>query len=77
MPHTTTISDFDKLKIAMVDDGMSLGQAMKDQRTSLDGTVEATRAQREADVMIRSAEAPVVSSAPKTTTTRKSKDTRQ
>ena len=69
--------DFDKLKTAMVDDGMSLGQAMKDQRTSLDGTVEATRAQREADVMIRDADAPVVSSAPKTpktTTTRKPKD---
>ena len=66
--------DFDKLKIAMVDDGMSLGQAMKDQRTSLDGTVEATRAQREADVLIRDADAPVVSSAPKTTTTRKPKD---
>ena len=42
----------------MVDDGMSLGQAMKKQRTTLDGPLEASRAQRDADVMIREGETP-------------------
>jgi hypothetical protein len=48
--------DFTKLKTAMVDEGMSLGQAMKEQRSSLDGTVEANRAQNDADIFIRSTE---------------------
>lgn len=61
--------DFDKLKIAILDDGMSLGQAMKDQRTSLDSTTAATTATREADIMIRTTD-PVVTSG---TTTSKSK----
>ena len=57
--------DFDQLKTAMVDDGMSLGQAIKDQRTSVDSTTEASRAQRDADALIRSTE----SSTAATTTT--------
>jgi hypothetical protein len=72
--------DFDKLKTAMVDDGMSLGQAMKDQRSSLDDGAEAVRIQREADVMIRSTEPDLTTTS--TTSTRKpatakAKDTRQ
>jgi hypothetical protein len=61
--------DFDKLKTAMIDDGMSLGQAMKDQRTSLDSGAEAARAQREAEVMIRSSEPELTTSSTSSTTT--------
>ena len=70
--------DFDLLKTAMVDDGMSLGQAIKDQRTSVDGTTEATRAQRDADTLIRSTETTSTSGTTSTTTakTRKAKDGR-
>jgi hypothetical protein len=46
--------DFAKLKTAMVNDRMSLGQAIQSQRTSVDATAEATRAQRQADSLIRS-----------------------
>lgn len=45
--------DFEVLKLAMVDEGMSLGQAMKAQRQTLDGTT-AVRAQRDADALIAS-----------------------
>ena len=48
--------DFTKLKTAMVDDGMSLGQAIQAQRKSVNGNVEATRAQHDADTMIRATE---------------------
>lgn len=69
--------DFDLLKTAMVDDGMSLGQAIKDQRTSVDGTTEATRAQRDADTLIRSTETTSTSGTSATTAkTRKAKDGR-
>ena len=61
--------DFDKLKIAMVDEGMSLGQAMKDQRSSLDGGAEAVRIQREADVMVRTSEAASTTTSTTTSTT--------
>ena len=69
--------DFDQLKTAMVDDGMSLGRAIQDQRTSVDATTEATRAQRDADTLIRSTES--TSTATTTTATgkpRKTKDGR-
>lgn len=46
--------EFSKLKTAMVDDGMSLGQAIQSRRSSVDGTLEANRAQRDADTLIRS-----------------------
>jgi len=38
----------------MVDNGMSLGQAIQAQRPSVDGTVEANRAQRDAAALIGS-----------------------
>jgi hypothetical protein len=45
---------FTELKTRMVDQGMSLGQAIQDARPSTTGTtVVATRAESEADVMIR------------------------
>lgn len=47
--------DFAKLKTAMVDDGMSLGQAMKEQRSTLDGA-DAMRVQRDADALVQSTE---------------------
>ena len=66
--------DFAKLKTAMVDDGKSLGQAIQVQRSSVDGTTEALRAQREADILISSTE----SSKPKATAKPKStKDDRR
>jgi hypothetical protein len=45
---------FPTLKTAMVDNGMSLGQAIQAQRPSVDGTVEANRAQRDAAALIGS-----------------------
>lgn len=48
--------EFSKLKTAMVHDGMSLGQAIQSQRSSVDGTLEANRAQRDADTLIRSSD---------------------
>ena len=47
--------DFVQLKTAMVDEGMSLGQAMKDQRSTLT-TTDATQVQREADALVTSTE---------------------
>jgi hypothetical protein len=63
--------DFDQLKTAMVDDGMSLGQAIKDQRSSLDGTTEATRAQRDADALVKSTETVATTSTTSSTSTAK------
>jgi hypothetical protein len=54
--------DFAKLKTAMVEDGMSLGQAMKEQRSTLDGT-EATRVQRDADSLVHTTESSSVTAA--------------
>lgn len=48
--------DFTKLKIAMVDDGMSLGQAIQSQRSTVDATGIATTAQRDAETLIQSTE---------------------
>ena len=48
--------DFTKLKIAMVDDGMSLGQAIQSQRSTLEATGIATTAQRDADALIQATE---------------------
>jgi hypothetical protein len=61
--------DFLKLKTAMVDDGMSLGQAIQSQRSSVDATVEASRAQRDADTLIRSSD--VTTSTTSTSSTKK------
>ena len=59
--------DFAKLKTAMVDDGKSLGQAIQLQRSSLDGTTEAQRAQRQADALIASTSTSTTASKPKKT----------
>ena len=48
--------DFTKLKIAMVDDGMSLGQAIQAQRSTVDATGIAATAQRDAETLIQSTE---------------------
>jgi hypothetical protein len=48
--------DFAKMKRAMVENGMSLGQAIQVQRRTVDGNAEAARAQRDADALIRSTE---------------------
>jgi hypothetical protein len=47
---------FADLKSRMVDDGMSLGQAIQDVRPSADGTLEARRAESTASVLIEESE---------------------
>ena len=64
--------DFTKVKTAMVDDGMSLGQAIQSQKASVDGATEARRAQSDADTLIRSTE--TTTSDRTTRKTRASKD---
>ena len=58
--------EFATLKTDMVDNGMSLGQAMQKQRKTIDGPVEAARAERDADTLIRITE---TTSTTSTTTT--------
>jgi hypothetical protein len=63
--------DFVKLKTDMVDEGMSLGQAIQTQRKSLDGTTLATTAEKDAATLISSTEpstAPTTSSTSTTST---------
>ena len=57
--------DFPTLKTAMVVDGKSLGQAIQAQKSTVDGTTVATRAEHDADTEIRSTE-----KAPKTPKTK-------
>ena len=57
--------DFPTLKTAMVTDGKSLGQAIQAQKSTVDGTAVATRAEHDADTEIRSTE-----KAPKTPKTK-------
>ena len=57
--------DFPTLKTAMVTDGKSLGQAIQAQKSTVDGTTVATRAEHDADTEIRSTE-----KAPKTPKTK-------
>jgi hypothetical protein len=67
--------DFVKLKTNMVDEGMSLGQAIQTQRKSLDGTTLATTAERDAATLISTTESSPTSttSTGSTTTTSKAK----
>lgn len=58
--------DFTTLKTAMVNDGKSLGQAIQAQKGTVDGSTVAARAERDADMMIRSTEQ--ASKTPKTKT---------
>jgi hypothetical protein len=48
--------DFTTLKTAMVIDGKSLGQAIQAQKSTVDGSTVAARAEHDADSMIRSTE---------------------
>lgn len=65
--------DFVKLKTAIVDEGMSLGQAMKEQRSSL-ALTDATKAEIEADALIKSAETAATQPATSKTKTRSSRN---
>ena len=57
---------FAQLKTRMVDDGMSLGQSIQALKPTANSTVEASRAEHDADVMIQ---ATVTTSSSSTTTT--------
>lgn len=69
--------DFTQLKTRMVDDGMSLGQAIQKQKTTVDVETEVHRAETEADSMIKtsttSTATPQPFPTPAPTTTKKAK----
>lgn len=70
--------DFTQLKTRMVDDGMSLGQAIQKEKKVTDVDTEVHRAEIEADSMIKSSTSSTPSPQPfptPTTTTKKSKKT--
>jgi hypothetical protein len=71
---------FAELKSHMVDDGMSLGQSIQASKPTANSTVEAQRAEHDADVEIRTTvtmTTPTTSNTttPTTTTTKKTKKT--
>ena len=59
---------FDSLKTSMVDDGYSLGQSIQRVKAEANGTVEARRAETDAQRMIAESEGPVTTTATNTTT---------
>jgi hypothetical protein len=66
---------FAQLKTRMVDQGMSLGQAIQDARPkTTDTTVVVRRAETDADALIRTTERTTTTTATTTTTTAKSKN---
>jgi hypothetical protein len=66
---------FAQLKTRMVDQGMSLGQAIQDARPkTTDTTVVVRRAETDADALIRTTEQTTTTTATTTTTTAKSKN---
>jgi hypothetical protein len=70
--------DFTELKMRMVDDGMSLGQAIQDVKRTPDVETQVRRAETEADTMIKSSTTSTVTTSPSstsTTTTKKAKKT--
>ena len=70
--------DFTELKMRMVDDGMSLGQAIQDVKTTPDVETQVRRAETEADTMIKSSTTSTVTTTPSSTsstTTKKAKKT--
>jgi hypothetical protein len=69
--------DFTELKTRMVDNGMSLGQAIQDVKKTADVETEVRRAETEADSMIKSSTTSTVATqpSPTTTTTKKAKKT--
>ena len=69
---------FESLKTSMVEDGYSLGQSIQRVKAELNGTVEAQRAERDAQRLIAETESPSASTtttgAATTTTSTKSKN---
>jgi hypothetical protein len=63
--------DFTELKTRMVDDGMSLGQAIQDGKKTVDVETEVRKAETEADSMIKSTTTSTTNTATSTTTTSK------
>jgi len=61
--------EFTELKTRMVDQGMSLGQALQDVKKTANVTAEVTKAQTEADAMIKSSTTPTSTTSTTTTTT--------
>jgi hypothetical protein len=53
--HNLTL-DFTELKTAILTDGKSLGQAIQAQKTTVDGTRAAAKAEKDADALIKSTE---------------------
>lgn len=53
--HNLTL-DFAELKTAILTDGKSLGQAIQAQKTTVDGTRAAAKAEKDADALIKSTE---------------------
>jgi hypothetical protein len=69
--------DFTELKTRMVDDGMSLGQAIQDTKKTVDVQTEVRKAETEADAMIKSTTTSTTntSTTSPTTTSKKTKKT--
>jgi len=64
---------FTELKSRMVDDHMSLGQAIKDLRPTADSTLQARRAESDADLLIRTGEDTTSKTSTTSTTSTKTK----
>ena len=67
--------DFTELKTRMVDDGMSLGQAIQDTKKTVDVETAVRKAETEADSMIKSTTTTTNTSTSTTTTSKKTKKT--
>jgi hypothetical protein len=68
--------EFTELKTRMVDDGLSLGQAIQDVKKTANVETEVRRAETEADSMIKSSTTSTTLSTSSTSTTRKTKKTK-
>ena len=67
--------DFTQLKTRMVDDGMSLGQAIQDGKKTVDVQTEVRKAETEADSMIKSTTTSTTNTSTTTPTSKKTKKT--
>jgi hypothetical protein len=65
---------FAKLKVAMVEDNKSLGQAIQTLKPSSSSTIEAQRAEYDAQAMIRESEASATTTTTTTTTSSKKRN---
>ena len=68
--------EFMELKTRMVDQGMSLGQALQDVKKTANVTAEVTKAQTEADAMIKASTTPTTTTTTPTTTSSKKTKTK-